>query len=581
VSKDSGLREVDRLADAFFADGSVPGIAYGVVIDGGLVHARGLGTVRIGEDAGPDADSVFRIASMTKSFTAAAVVLLRDEGRLRLDDPISRHVPELEDLHRPTTDSPPLTIRHLLTMSAGFPTDDPWGDRLQELPLDRFADLLRGGFSYAWPTGTAFEYSNLGYGILGRVITNVAGAEYRDIVRERILAPLAMDATVYSADEAPPERLARGYVRRDDAFVEEPFAGYGALASMGGLFSSVTDLARWVAGLCDAWPPRDDPEGNHPLSRASRREMQQVWRMIEPELTWNSTDAVPQLAAAGYGFGTFVRHDLLLGRVVAHSGGYPGFGSHMRWHPASGLGVIALGNATYAPMSRLASDALKALVLADAAPVRRVQPSAALLRARDDVKRLIDAWNGERAAQLFAENVDLDEPLVRRRDALDRVRERHGALTFDGDPQVDAPSAMSWWLAGEHGGRVKVETMLTPEPSPRVQAFDVTSVPEPSSALRALAEALTEGIAAGSVPANVHLADTADRPAFDRALLVASLVCGPCRMGPPVEGDGDVSATFRLHGDRRDLDLRIVVERGTGRLASVSCVPVPSRPPLA
>ena len=89
-----------------------------------------------------------------------------------------------------------------------------------------------------------------------------------------------MGATVYTADEVPPDRLATGYVRRDGAFVEEPFDGYGALASMGGIFSSVRDLAIWVAGFTDAFPPRDDPEGPHPLSRASRREMQQVHRVV-------------------------------------------------------------------------------------------------------------------------------------------------------------------------------------------------------------------------------------------------------------------------------------------------------------
>ena len=95
----------------------------------------------------------------------------------------------------PTTDSPPITIRHLLTMTAGFPTDDPWGDRQQGLDLGAFSKLLAGGLSFAWAPGTRFEYSNTGYGILGRLITNVAGREYRDVVRERLLRPLGMDST--------------------------------------------------------------------------------------------------------------------------------------------------------------------------------------------------------------------------------------------------------------------------------------------------------------------------------------------------------------------------------------------------
>ena len=141
-------------------------------------------------------------------------------------------------------------------MSAGFPGDDPWGDRQQDLDPDAFSEFLEGGQSFAFMPGTAFEYSNLGYAILGRVITNVTGQEYRDVVRSRVLEPLGMTSTGYEAAAFPAERLATGYARRDDAFVEEPFAGYGAFASMGGLFSTVRDLARWVDGFARAFAPR-------------------------------------------------------------------------------------------------------------------------------------------------------------------------------------------------------------------------------------------------------------------------------------------------------------------------------------
>src|SRR5688500_18752311 len=154
---EAALQRVDEIADAKFAGWHVPGIAYGVVLNGQLVHGRGLGTLRVGEDAPPTTSSIFRIASMTKSFTAATVLLLRDEGRLRLDDPIAGYVPELANVRLPTTDSPPITIRHLLTMTAGFPTDDPWGDRQQGLDLGEFSRLLSNGLGFAWAPGTRFE----------------------------------------------------------------------------------------------------------------------------------------------------------------------------------------------------------------------------------------------------------------------------------------------------------------------------------------------------------------------------------------------------------------------------------------
>ena len=110
---------------------------------------------------------------MTKSFTAAAVLLLRDEGRLRLDDPVADHLPVARALA--ADGMPPVTIRDLLTMGGGLATDDPWGDRQESLPLDEFDDLVSGGFSVCWPPRTMFEYSNTGYALLGRVIAVCGG----------------------------------------------------------------------------------------------------------------------------------------------------------------------------------------------------------------------------------------------------------------------------------------------------------------------------------------------------------------------------------------------------------------------
>ncbi|MEO5941185.1 MAG: serine hydrolase domain-containing protein, partial [Candidatus Limnocylindrales bacterium] len=324
------LDGVDAIFERFHGSGAAPGLAYGVVVDGALVHTGGRGTVRVGQDAPPDADSVFRIASMTKSFTAATVLGLRDEGVLRLDDDVATWVPELAGLAPWSSDSPPITIRALLTMSGGLPTDDPWGDRQQDLDADAFLGLLSGGLELAWPTGTRFEYANLGYAILGLVIARATGSEYRAVVEERILGPLGLAGTGYDAAHVEPERVAHGYVKHGDDWIEQAMAAHGAFAPMGGLFSSVRDLAIWAGWLAAGFPPRDDPDDARPLSRASRREMQQVQRMRDPELRWQSAAVPPVPDVAGYGYGLFVGHDLVRGRVVGHGGGYPGFGSHMR-----------------------------------------------------------------------------------------------------------------------------------------------------------------------------------------------------------------------------------------------------------
>ena len=580
------LDRVDAIADRTFPGWHVPGLAYGIVRDGELIHSRGVGTLRVGEDAPPTPSSVFRIASMTKSFTAATVLLLRDEGKLRLDDEIASYVPELASVQLPTADSPRITIRHLLTMTAGFPTDDPWGDRQQGLDLAAFSELLRGGLSFAWAPGTRFEYSNLGYGILGRLITNLAGAEYRDVVRERLLRPMGMASSGYLEDEVDPARLARGYVWRDGSFLEEPMDGYGALASMGGIFTTVEDLTRWVAGFQDAWPPRDEPEDGHPLSRASRREMQQPMVPADLRLSAASADAIPDLESLHYGFGLFQIDDVRFGRIIGHAGGYPGFGSHMRWHPASGLGVIALANGRYTPTTLLAKELLGVLIQADLAPVRRTRPNAATRAARKAVGRLIEAWDDDVAAELFAMNVELDEPLASRKAVLERIRERHGRLTPDGDATGQSLTGFHqlWWLIGERGGRVKVEILLTPESPPRVQTFAITSIPEPPHALRHAAEdvvaALNQG-GAGIVdwPGDHAIGSDVDVAAIRRQLRAAEARFGPVELGPPIDGDGARKATYRLHGARGHLELALTFDPDADCVAAISLVPTKLLPP--
>ena len=586
AAMEAALRRVDEIADTTHAGWKVPGVAYGVVLGDRLVHSRGLGTLRVGESgesATPDASSLFRIASMTKSFTAATILQLRDEGRLRLDDPIVEHVPEMAGVRLPTLDSPQITIRHLLTMSAGLPTDDPWGDRQQGLDLDAFRQLLRGGLSFVWAPGTRFEYSNTGYGILGRLITNVTGREYRDVVRERILDPLGMTSTDYDDLRVPEERRAHGYVWRESRYLEEPIDSYGALASMGGIFSTVEDLAKWVAGFIDAVPARDDPDITHPLRRASRREMQQPMVPIDAWISQRSADAAIDLEVSAYGFGLFTIDDTRHGRIVSHSGGYPGFGSNMRWHPASGLGVIALTNHRYGPATPLARDLLHALLAADAAPVRRVQAESRTEAARAGIERLLASWDDALAAELFAMNVELDEPVLDRKITIANLRDRHGALRRDtAEPEESrTPFQLVWWLVGERGGRVRVEILLSPEATPKVQTFAVTSVPDPSEAMDRAAATIVAAMTPPEGrpvsidwPASLSVADTVDVGLVVRAMRATEARFGPISLGRPTAGDGRTKATWRLESSRGKLDLGLEYDPVQDCIAAVSIVPV-------
>jgi CubicO group peptidase (beta-lactamase class C family)/2'-5' RNA ligase len=448
----------------------VPGIAWGIVRDATLVDAGGVGTLRVGSEETPDADSVFRIASMTKSFTGAAVMLLRDEGLLRLDEPVATYAPELTSWRGPTADSPPITLRHLLSMESGLPYDDPWADRHLDLSADELDALIERGATLAWSPGTRFEYSSLGWGLVGRVVERVAGMPVQRVVSERLLAPLAMEATTWTRPEAA--RVAEGYRWDDGAWTEElPPPGDGGLAPMGGLWTTVADLARWVTFLMDAFPPRDDPDDG-PLSRSSRRELQQLRRDASIESVRPRRSGPARTVATGYGIGLFVRLDPRLGTVVAHSGGLPGYGSHMRMLPDRGFALIALGNVTYAPMTAAVTEAFDVLAGLDALPsARKVEPSAQLVEAAARLTALLRAWDEDEAAALFADNVAPDLAFGRRRREAEELRDRHGALAFDATIEADAPLSGTVTSAD---GTVKVELALTGHAPPLVQWYEIT-----------------------------------------------------------------------------------------------------------
>ncbi|HVN11375.1 MAG TPA: serine hydrolase domain-containing protein [Kineosporiaceae bacterium] len=594
---------VEALVDAFATGVGQPGLAYGVIRDGELVHAGGRGWCAFpgspAASAGrvPDADTVFRIASMTKSFTAAAILLLRDEGVLALDEEVLHHVPALSAVRLPTADSAPLTIRTLLTMAGGLPTDDPWGDRQQSMSEADFDALLAGGLSFAWAPGTAFEYSNLGYALLGRVVAAAAGVSYREAVTRRLLEPLSMRSTCFDAAEVPPERLAVGHARSTSGWDEVPFASHGAFAPMGGIFSSVRDLARWVGEFTDAFPPRDDPEVGHPLRRASRREQQQPHRAYLAQLAWSAIDRPPALRTAAYGFGLVVEDHPRYGTIVGHSGGYPGFGSHMRWHTGRGLGTVVLANGTYSLAFTLAERILDAL-LAEDTPRRRVSgvpvtgpapgsgsPWAATRAAAAEVERLLVAWDDDAAAGLFAANVDLDEPLSVRRARIEHVRTVLGPLSPDPTDPVEhaSPAHQAWWLRGPRG-RLRVEIRLSPERPPRVQSLTLVPIPHPSADLRRalsmLIWSMNSANAAAAPP--LDFTEDVDRAALQRLLQAGAAWAGRVAEGDVVAGDGWSEAAVLLRGARRDLVLGVALAisrppgpDGAPRVAAVTLRPSP------
>jgi hypothetical protein len=358
-----------------------------------------------------------------------------------------------------------------------------------------------------------------------------------------------------------------------------PFDAHGAFAPMGGVFSSVSDLARWVAGFAAAFPPSGGPDGSHPLRRGSRREMQ----LPQAVTGWSRPERLPGSgpgAPAYYGFGLFADEDPALGRVVSHSGGYPGFGSNMRWHLATGTGVIALGNGTYAAMSALAGLVLDALVPRSPSYHVALAPAPALaagagvpwpetLAASEAVNRLLERWDNAAADALFCANVALDSPYAERRHAIGLITERIGDFAPDDtrQPESDTPAHCRWWLMGEHGV-VQVQIQLSPERPPRVQSLTLAVPPGPGSPLAVVLESVVDWMNSGSAewPASVPVAAGTDAGLLSRRLRMAAVWAGRCAPGAYRGGDGGASVSVDLAGEHATVVLTLAVNPATGEL---------------
>ena len=262
---------VDGIFEAYAQDNHLPGFAYGIIADGELVLSGAFGYIDLERNIPADTDSLFKIASLTKSFTALAILQLRDAGKLKLDDPVVTHIPELSGTSSITSDSPAITIRHLLIHAAGFPEDNPWGDRQLDATDAELLALVESGASLSNAPGITYEYSNLGFALLGQIVERVSGQPFTEYMQSHLFEPLGMTSTVWDFEDAPQDRLALGYGWRDGEWFDEPLLHHGSFGAMGGLISSIDDFGRYAALHLSAWPPRSD-EDTGPLKRSSLRE---------------------------------------------------------------------------------------------------------------------------------------------------------------------------------------------------------------------------------------------------------------------------------------------------------------------
>ncbi len=345
------------------ADGRLPSVVAAVLRDGELAWCGGRGRcVRLGETARPDADTQYRVGSITKTLTAALVLQLRDEGRLDLDDPVSRHVPE--------GPYPDRTLRSLLAHTSGMQAEPhgPWWERAPG--LDYSALVAANPASGAvLPADRQFHYSNLGYAVLGEVVARVRGCPWEQALRSYLLDPLGMRRTSYSAQ--PPAADGFAVDALAGTLTAEPAHDSGAMAPAGQLWSTAADLVRWLQALVD--PPAGV------LSDESMREMASVRTTQEPEDL-----------SGGYGLGLQVSG--VGGRtLVGHSGSVPGFGAAMYVDRGTGVGAVVLCNGGYGLDGAGLTRALVDLVLEHEPPLApEWRPTASV---PDHLRELLGTWH--------------------------------------------------------------------------------------------------------------------------------------------------------------------------------------------
>ena len=475
LSDQGSLNQLLPTIDGHFArvqqDAHIPGLVYGIVRDGRLLHIGAIGVQDLDTRRPVDAGTLFRIASMSKAFTALAVLKLRDDGRLSLDALAETYVPELREWRYPTSDSPRIRVRDLLSHSAGFVTDDPWGDRQQVLPEADFTRILRAGVPFTRAPGIAFRYSNFGYALLGRIISNVSGRPFKDYIEGSIMRPLGMTATGYDINASPLDKRALGYRWENEAFAREPDMAHGAFGSMGGVQTSATDYAKWVAFLVSAWPPRDGVDEG-PVRRASVRELSQGLNFPQ-RLPRPGSSSTVCTQAVTYGMGLRAAQDCDVGFTLAHGGGYPGYGSYMLLLPDSGIGLFAFSNRTYAGLAGAVWDSVMELQRAGWFSGRAVPVSAALADAYRAVQSMYEVGGIGPGRAMLAMNFLMDRSEDNWKGEFLRLKGETGAC------RNQAPLVATAALDGRftwtcERGVLDGQLLLAPTNPPTIQALRLT-----------------------------------------------------------------------------------------------------------
>jgi len=465
--------EIQKLIEEHAKERNIPGIAWGIVVDDELVTGSATGLINLKKEIPATTESCFRIASMTKSFTAMGIMKLRDEGKLLISDHVAKYIPEMSGLEYLTSDASAIDIENLLTMTAGFPEDNPWGDRQLEEADQMLIDLIAEGISFSNPPSYQYEYSNTGYATLGKIISIVSGMPYQDYIRENILQPLGMEQTYWEYDNVAEDQLAIGYRWDDKQWKLESMLHDGSYGAMGGLITTIEDFSKYVSFHLSAWPPRSG-EDSGPIKRGTLREMQtpQFSRLYAEAKDLNDA---PCAAISGYGFGLGITDDCHGIKRISHGGALPGFGSNYVFFPEYGIGIMAFCNLTYTspyPINKIAKLLLETI---EEQP-RELPASDILIKKQEQVLQLIQHWDKDLEAAILAENFYLDKPRDTRISEIQEVLNQAGTILTLKEMKPFNQLRGTFKYETENG-TIDIFFTLSPERTPKVQYLTLSFQP--------------------------------------------------------------------------------------------------------
>jgi CubicO group peptidase (beta-lactamase class C family) len=413
---------LDKVLEEERAQQGVPGVAVGIVIDGELAYTKGFGVVDPATKAVPDADTVYRIGSISKSFTGLALLSLRDDGILDLDDPLARWIPEANKITYPTRDARPITLRQLAQHTSGLPRMGPFEPENGPDEATILGSLAKVTLERA--PGLESVYSNLGFSLLGIVVSHAAKQPFHDVVATRIFTPLGMTSTAWDADKV--SHLAPAFTKGPQAGPVPP-ARLGAGDGAGGIYSSVRDMSRYAAFLLAAYPARDDDDRG-PIRRATIREAQLSGFPLDPHAmviaNAKAGEAPIDLDASSYGFGWVRRQTCTETDLVWHNGAVDSYRADLWLRTSRGIGVVVMSNFGNANTAAFAKRALDTLEATGAMKERELAISDAFTPT---MKTFLDVYNQFDAAKLQS---ILGRPIdPREQEELASYKALHGTCT--------------------------------------------------------------------------------------------------------------------------------------------------------